>query len=719
MMKTKTCFLLILILLAVVCAIACAEENTQWYQSGYYRYTLLVDGTAKIDRYCGEETNILIPSELDGIRVTAIGDGAFANFNRFYSSETPEYPVRVIIPEGVTSIGDHAFFGCTRLETVTIPDSLVSIGDLAFDECYSLMEIIIPDGLTHLGANPFFMMSPDHIGISPDHPCFEIRDGMLFSKADGCLICGSYPPESNPAVVIPEGTRLIGDYAFINRSQIVTVAFPDSLNEIGNHAFEYCYRLSSLSLPDSLVSIGDFAFRSCQSLSGQTIVIPESVTHIGDDPFAKSMPDIRFSENHPCLEIVDGMLYSKPDHRLIRRIDRAGENAAVQNGTEAIGGTAFMECVLPESFVIPESVVSIGELAFGDHDPEMMNYISYPAATELKLPASLKRIGAYAFRTYPFLRPEWLQPDPEASALILPESLEEIGESAFSWSTLTHVTVPGGVKAIPRNAFRQCTKLTDAVLSEGITYIDEYAFCGSSLSSIVLPGSLRFIGNNAFADCALTEITLPEGLAYIGSRAFARCPLESLTIPDSVTAFSPLAFVRCTAEIHVSPEHPRLAVVNGALMDKQTGYVFHVHVGEATEIELSAEAKIIGNYAFAESMNLHGIVIPDGITEIGAYAFWGARRLAAVEIPASVGIIGNHAFEACRLTDVTLTEGLEAIGDFAFFDCIKLTSLYIPDTVTYIGTDAFGRCDDLVLTVSPGSYAEQYCIENGLNYTHP
>ncbi len=118
------------------------------------------------------------------------------------------------------------------------------------------------------------------------------------------------------------------------------------------------------------------------------------------------------------------------------------------------------------------------------------------------------------------------------------------------------------------------------------------------------------------------------------------------------------------------------------------------------------------------------LTIPDTldgfpVTSIGSQAFSFCQLLSIVIIPVSVTVIGDHAFESCTsLTSVMIPDSVTAIGNSAFYRCRNLTDLVIPDSVTSIGDDAFNRCSNLTLTVGRGSYAEQYCIDNGLNYQY-
>ena len=156
MMKHCRLIAFALALLLCLCAPAVADEPIE-YRAGDYRYVLLADGTAEIVAYTGLASGMTLPAELDGYKVTSIGEKAFAS--KKLSS--------IIIPEGITSIGDGAFFSCASLTSVTIPDSVVHVGANPFADCSSL----------------------NSIRVSPSHPVLATIDGVLFNKTAKELIC--------------------------------------------------------------------------------------------------------------------------------------------------------------------------------------------------------------------------------------------------------------------------------------------------------------------------------------------------------------------------------------------------------------------------------------------------------------------------------------------------------------------------------------------------
>ena len=128
-------------------------------------------------------------------------------------------------------------------------------------------------------------------------------------------------------------------------------------------------------------------------------------------------------------------------------------------------------------------------------------------------------------------------------------------------------------------------------------------------------------------------------------------------------------------------------------------------------------AEIIYYSGESETLDIPNTLDGHSVTAIGDEAFSRCDSLTSVTIPDSVTAIGDYAFIWCdSLTSVTIGNSVTVIGKQAFFSCRSLTSVTIPDSVKSIGEEAFAYCDSLTLSVGKGSYAEQYCIKNNLNY---
>jgi hypothetical protein len=188
-----------------------------------------------LKKYTEEDgvTEVVIPEG-----VTSIGDSAFY----FCSSLTS-----ITIPDGVTSIGESAFWGCSSLTSVNIPDSVTSIENIAFSHCTSLTSIKIPDSVTSIEKSAF----------------------------NGCT--------SLTSIKIPDGMTSIGVWAFNGCSSLTSIKIPDGVTSIGAWAFKDCTSLKSIKIPNSVTSIGNGAFNGCSSL--KSAKMPDSLTIIGKGSF--------------------------------------------------------------------------------------------------------------------------------------------------------------------------------------------------------------------------------------------------------------------------------------------------------------------------------------------------------------------------------------------------------------------------------------------------
>lgn len=176
--------------------------------------TVLDDGTAEITKYSGKDAVVVIPSEIDGIKVTSIGYGAF-NYN-----DTAE---SVTIPDGVTNIGELAFNNCLALKSVAVPDSVTYIGSDAFSGSKLLESIVITKGVKNIESQTF-------------RDCQGLK-----------------------SVVLPEGLEKISTMAFKDCKALESISLPETLTYIDFGAFDSCFALNDITIPKSVTYISDFA----------------------------------------------------------------------------------------------------------------------------------------------------------------------------------------------------------------------------------------------------------------------------------------------------------------------------------------------------------------------------------------------------------------------------------------------------------------------------
>ena len=318
----------------------------------------------------------------------------------------------VVIPEGVTSIGDLAFCGCSSLASIVIPKGVKSIGAEAFEYCKSLTSIVIPESVTSIGNCAFNCCS------------------------------------SLASIVIPEGVTSIGVRAFSNCSSLASVVIPKGVKSIGAEAFEYCKSLTSIVIPESVTSIGDWAFNCCSSLT--SVVIPEGVTSIGVRAFSNcsSLASVVIPEG---VTSIGNCAFS--DCASLASI-------VIPKGVTSIGDSAFSGCLRLTSVVIPEGVTSIGARAFygckGLADANGFVIIQnalhdyYGKGGDVVIPEGVTSIGDSAFNACSSL-----------TSIVIPASVTSIGDSAFyGCKRLRSFAIPEGVTSIGDSAFNGCRGLT-------------------------------------------------------------------------------------------------------------------------------------------------------------------------------------------------------------------------------------------------------------------
>ena len=311
--------------------------------------------------------------------VTSIGDYAFAYCRSLTSIEIPDSVTdigyyafyecssltSVVIGVSVTSIGYYAFEYCISLTSVVIGDSVTSIGDFAFYDCLSLTSIEIPDSVTSIGYCAFSRCtSLTSIEVDANNAVYKSIDGNLYTK-DGKNLVQYALGKSNTSFVIPDSVTSIGYAAFEYCISLTSAVIGDSVTSIGSYAFEYCISLTSVVIGDSVTSIGDFAFYDCLSLT--SIEIPDSVTSIGYCAFSRctSLTSIEVDANNAVYKSIDGNLYTKDGKNLVQyAVGKSNTSFVIPDSVTSIGAFAFYDCSSLTSVVTGDNVTSIGTYAF-------------------------------------------------------------------------------------------------------------------------------------------------------------------------------------------------------------------------------------------------------------------------------------------------------------------------------------------------------------------
>ena len=255
-----------LLLLAAPAAAQAQIEYTN-ADGSIYRYGTNAGGSITVNAYTGPPWAVVIPTNINGLRVVNIGNDAFY-WNTNITSVT--------IPGSVTNVGHDAFELCLGLTNVTIPDSVVSIGSDAFGGA-ALTSIAIPASVTNLGNFAFDCLSLTAITVDPENAFYSSAGGVLFDKSGFKLL--RYPQGGAGSYAIPAGVTNIGEGAFWWCIGLTSVTIPDSVANIGGNAFAYCGGLTNVTIGDGVANIVN-AFSDCTNLG--RIAIPGSVANIED-----------------------------------------------------------------------------------------------------------------------------------------------------------------------------------------------------------------------------------------------------------------------------------------------------------------------------------------------------------------------------------------------------------------------------------------------------
>ena len=318
--------------------------------------------------------SLKVPSEIDGKKVVAIGNGVFS------SSEVLE---SVELPDNLTALGMYAFQGCSALKSVKFPKTLKMIDMMAFQGCSALEEVEFPASLQTIGSSAFSGCSALQaveiqegllkIGSSAFRDCSALKSALL---PDSLKEIGGYLFYSCPAlkeIQIPSGMTSIPDGMFY-QCAIETFEIPNTVTNIGVNAFYGCVNLKAALVPDSVQEIGLAAWGACASLT--TVVLPASIKGFPKNGFS-SCPAIRDVTYPPIVKMQDA--FPAAFDQVV--------TATVANGSTNICDYAFLGCRKMTSVTIPDGVTSIGISAFED-----CRYL-----TSLIIPATVERIGDYAF----------------------------------------------------------------------------------------------------------------------------------------------------------------------------------------------------------------------------------------------------------------------------------------------------------------------------------
>lgn len=538
-----------------------------------------------ISGLCGDSCSY----EINGDTLTVSGLSEMENYAARTAPWTDSGVKKLVVSEGVTSIGSFAFYDMTELESVELPGSLTHIGSYAFSGCTALRTLALPASLQTVSEGAFERCSGlESFSAAGGSTAFSTEDGVLYNADKSVLV--AFPAQRGGSFTLPASVRelapyafsfsalssvscsqpcKLGDYAF-SFSALTAFTVPEGVTALPTGCFKGCTALASISLPATLEQVGNSAFESCNSLteasfagsrekwidlrertgeyneaflrccsSFSSICDGECGANLrfvlGDDYTLTISGSGKMDSYDPYMVSAPWLLYQDDIRALV-----------VEEGVTALGSYAFSGCTKLASVSLPGSCESIGDYCFS----------GCTALRTLELPVGMKSVGMDAFYFCSALQ-----------NVTLPYTLEKLGASAFyyatalqnvyygdgvsSWTRLsfgnryanpmcyaehiylcgeepTSISMLPGNTAFPAYVFMNWKSVTELNIPESIRTIGDYCFYGcEKLESVSFPAELSTVSQYAFCGTGLRNVTLPASVSYVGYMAFGRDDAES------------------------------------------------------------------------------------------------------------------------------------------------------------------------------------------------
>ena len=621
----------------------------------------------------------------DAGTLTISGTGDMYNYDPVYylgsgyENAPPWYGFRdsikkVIIGDGVTSVGSYAFASCYNLTSATIGNSVTSIGHSAFSWCGNLKQINFKGSLPEIDSGCFYSVS-----AIAEYPAGDTTYENAGTYGAENLIW--VPDDASDDFIIASGDcgeSITWKLALNGKLTITgTGAMTDYNYGISGPWYGKRYFIESVEISEGITSICSYAFSGCSELE-----------------------NINVSPENAAYTSIEGIVFSKDKKSLV--VYPAGKSGAytVPDGVTSIVGSAFCSCSGLTSVDIPDGVTSIGENAFN----------SCSGLTSVDIPDGVTSIGYRAFggcynlnticfngnkpniennafeydnliAVYPAGNETYSGAGKYGASTLfwVPDNQNYIasgvwGES-ITWQLLTDGTLylsgtgpmpdfhSGDSSEIPWNEYK--SNILSVEIGDGITAIGDHVFANySKIKSVKISSSVQTIGDTAFQYCSkLESITIGNGVQSIGSSAFKYTAYynDNSNWEDGV-----LYIGDCLIEANES---------------KSKSGTFDIKPGT----RLIADSACGDRYN--EWQSVKSIVFPDSVEYIGAYAFVNCGYLTSVILPDSVKTVGDFAFDGGVLKELVLGNGIKSIGNCAFSTYV--TEITLPDSIEHLGGSAF------------------------------
>ncbi|MDE6013999.1 MAG: leucine-rich repeat protein, partial [Anaeroplasmataceae bacterium] len=598
--------------------------------------------------------------------VTSIGANAFEMCN------SPQF-VTIDFSDEITTLGKQAFMNCSALEAIEIPASVTDLGESVFFGCNHMSNAIVRTNILSVGLfeqcgtlgtvtlNSNITVIPERAFCKTLCTSFKMPENLVEIKAQ------AFEETSMPSLVLPDSTIKVGASAFRNSTAMASINL-NKVEEIGEYAFAGCShsKLTSIVVPETVTALGDHVFANCTSLETVTIKTATLATYMFagctnlTTPIYEKISEITAIPKgmyRDCEKFKDIQLFASDQN-----VTTIGEYAFFNTGyttltlgdnITTVGKDAFAEC--KKLLSVDINSVEIGVEMF--YNCPIMTTVTVGSAPEV--------IGESAFAKLPKLKNIHLNDTTllgdkmfadciTLETVTIPASVgDNVGKEVFARDVLLKSIIIENTK-IGEDMFNGCQALVSIEITH-ITKLTDYAFRGSSLRSISLPATIESVGVEVFAESHLETINFENGYHIIGDKMFFNClNLTEVNIPTSVNEVGISAFEGCS---------------------------------NLTKVTLNS-SPVIGERMFANCKKLPEILIGRRVTTVGDEAFAGCDALTKVTLGNT--ILSNGMFKECIGLRKITVPFMDEIGTNVFEGCTALTDVeyYAP----IVSEEMFKNC---------------------------
>ena len=687
-----------------------------------YDYEFNDDQTIKIIKYNGDDTNVSIPEEIDGLKVSEIAIDTFAGCNNI---------IRITIPYTVKTIQFRSFKDCIAVKEYnvdeknenylsldgvlydkdmtdlikypvarmdacyTIPDTVLRINSYAFYSCKALTEIVIPDSVKSIGSNAFAYCN----NVS------EITLGKEITEIDD----SAFKSCSNLETVNYYCTNCIyaGDYSISspNRRAI----------------FGYCLKLTNFNIGKNVTKLPTALLCSCSSI--KNITIPQSVTHIENRAFYRctGLENVyyegtldnwcgivfRNSYSNPCYyadnlycdgKLVSGDITIATDVNNYALYNSASiTNVTLTDNVKKIGNCAFQKCTSLKNVTIPDNVTYIGSYAFsGDSNIESFS-----------LPKSLTTIGNGAFQNCALI-----------DDIVVPENVTNIGASAFyGCNNLQKITLPfvgtsertTVSNSVFGSIFGSTSSSTSGTTKQSYDSLNSsYYYIPSTLKSVTITKATK-IPYGAFDNCSMiTDLSIPKSVASVGENAFRGCTgLKKLSIPFVGSSRTSTGY---TSTFGYPFGYSSSSVDGYTSQYYESSKCYYYNIPSSIEDVEITDQSTIPYGAFYNCSKIKNIRLNKVITDISTSAFFGLSGMENVYFDGSIeewcninctsyrpNYYANHLYINGELLqgELVIPSTITNVPSYAFAGATDISSIKLSSKLSSVGANAFIKCTGL------------------------